>query len=108
VLAITLKDNPMKLASRIKPVSYFLENSGNVIAQLANDTDPLVLTCEGEACAVITSPEAYDKITNRIHELEEKMAMLQLLAMSEKEFAAGQFVALEDLERELEELDLTA
>ena len=71
----------MKL-ERIKPISYFKANAAEIIRDLAEVREPMVITQNGEATAVIQDIHSYQAT-------QETLALLQLLAMGREEVAAG-------------------
>ena len=71
----------MKL-ERIKPISYFKANAAEIIRDLAKVREPMVITQDGEATAVIQDIHSYQAT-------QETLALLQLLAMGREEVAAG-------------------
>jgi prevent-host-death family protein len=72
----------MSLAKSIKPISYFKANAAEVLENLAATGEPLIITQNGEAKAVVVDIVSYEK-------MQETLALLKLLAMSEKDIAAG-------------------
>ena len=67
---------------RIKPISYFKANAAEIIRDLAEVREPMVITQNGEATAVIQDIHSYQAT-------QETLALLQLLAMGREEVAAG-------------------
>ena len=72
----------MKLSNRVKPISYLKANAPKVIEELEQGAPPLIITVNGEAKAVLQDIESYEKT-------QETLALLQILAMSEKSVAEG-------------------
>jgi prevent-host-death family protein len=72
----------MKLATRVKPISYLKANAAEIINDLAETGDPMVITQNGEAKAIIQDLAAYE----RTH---ETLALLRILAMGEEELQTG-------------------
>ena len=71
----------MKL-ERIKPISYFKANAAEIIRDLADVREPMVITQNGEATAVIQDIHSYQAT-------QETLALLKLLAIGREEVAAG-------------------
>ena len=71
----------MKL-ERIKPISYFKANAAEIIRDLADVREPMVITQNGEATAIIQDIHSYQAT-------QETLALLKLLAMGREEVAAG-------------------
>ena len=72
----------MRFSSQVKPISYLKANAAEVLAQLAEGREPLVITQNGEAKAVIQDVASYE-------ETQETLAMLKILALGREEVAAG-------------------
>jgi prevent-host-death family protein len=72
----------MKLATRVKPISYLKANAAEIIHDLAETGDPMVITQNGEAKAVIQDIASYEQI-------QETLALLKILATGEEELKAG-------------------
>ena len=71
----------MKL-ERIKPISYFKANAAEIIRDLADVREPMVITQNGEATAVIQDIHSYQAT-------QETLALLKLLAIGREEIEAG-------------------
>ncbi len=72
----------MRFSTRIKPISYLKANAAEVLHDLAADRKPLVITQNGEAKAVMQDVASYE-------ETQETLALLKLLALSNRDVAAG-------------------
>ncbi len=73
----------MGLSSQIKPISYIKSNAAEVLGELAETREPVFITLNGEAKAVLQDLESYE-------EVQETMALLKILALGQKELEAGQ------------------
>ncbi|MDE1961956.1 MAG: type II toxin-antitoxin system Phd/YefM family antitoxin [Xanthomonadaceae bacterium] len=80
----------MSLANSIKPISYFKANAAEVLEKIAISGEPMIITQNGEAKAVVQDIVSYEKT-------QETLAMLKLLAMSEKDIAAGRTKPLREV-----------
>lgn len=72
----------MRCSSQVKPISYRESNAAEVLARLAEQRDPLVITQNGEAKAVLQDVASFA-------ETRETLALLQTLALGQQEVAAG-------------------
>ena len=72
----------MDHTSRIKPISYLKANAAEVLLKLAEDREPLVITQNGEARAVMQDVASYD-------ETQETLALLKILALGNRDIEAG-------------------
>jgi prevent-host-death family protein len=52
----------MRYSSQIKPISYLKANAAEVLLQLAEQREPLVITQNGEAKAVLQDVTSYEKV----------------------------------------------
>lgn len=72
----------MRYSSQVKPISYLKANAAEVLAQLSEQREPLVITQNGEAKAVIQDVASYE-------ETQETLALLKILALGNAEIEAG-------------------
>ena len=77
----------MRLASSIKPVSYFKAHAADVIRDLTEGQQPVVITVNGEAKAVLVDVATWDQT-------QETLAMLTLIAQSQRSVAEGRALPL--------------
>jgi prevent-host-death family protein len=80
----------MGLASQIKPISYLKANAAEVLEQLAETHEPMIITQNGEAKAVIQDIVSYEKT-------QETLALLKLLALGQKDVEAGRTAPLDEV-----------
>lgn len=73
----------------IQPLSYFRANARAVMAELEETGNPIILTQNGKAAAVLVSPGEWEK-----H--QESMAMLRLLTLRRQEAMEGSGVDFEE------------
>jgi prevent-host-death family protein len=72
----------MHYSSQVKPISYLKANAAKVLYELAEKREPLVITQNGEAKAVIQDVASYE-------ETQETLALLKILALGNREIQAG-------------------
>ena len=72
----------MHYSSQIKPISYLKANAADVLLQLAERREPMVITQNGEAKAVIQDIASYE-------ETQETLALLKILALGNREIEEG-------------------
>lgn len=72
----------MGLESRIKPISYLKANAAEVLRELNEGAEPLVITQNGEAKAVLQDAASY-------YRMQETLALLKLLALAKEDMEAG-------------------
>lgn len=72
----------MRYSAQVKPISYLKANAAEVLIQLTERREPLVITQNGEAKAVIQDVASYE-------ETQETLALLKILALGNAEIEAG-------------------
>jgi prevent-host-death family protein len=72
----------MKLSERIKPVSYLKAHTAKIIRELSAQRGTMVITQDGQARAVVQDIDSYEQT-------QEGLAMLKLLAQSQRSVEAG-------------------
>ncbi|HUW25046.1 MAG TPA: type II toxin-antitoxin system Phd/YefM family antitoxin [Gallionella sp.] len=68
----------MSYLSQIKPISYLKANAAEVLLQLAEQRQPMVITQNGEAKAVIQDVASFEAT-------QETLALLKVLALGTQE-----------------------
>ncbi|ATE60563.1 type II toxin-antitoxin system Phd/YefM family antitoxin [Thauera sinica] len=81
-------------ASQIKPISYLKANAAEVLDRLAENREPMLITQNGEARAVIQDIASYE-------ETQETLALLKILALGNREIDAGKVKPVADVVRRL-------
>ena len=79
---------------QIKPISYLKANAAEVLHQLAEKREPLVITQNGEAKAVIQDVASYD-------ETQETLALLKILALGNREIEEGKLKPIAEVVSQL-------
>lgn len=72
----------MSLANQIKPISYFKANAAEIVRDLAVRREPMIITQNGEATAVIQDIVSYEQT-------QETMALLKILALGNRQIESG-------------------
>jgi len=86
----------MKYASRIKPISYLKANAAKVVRGLAESGEPMIITQNGEATAVIQDIASYEQT-------QETLALLKILALGEQQVKEGKTVTASEAMRRYRE-----
>lgn len=79
----------MRLTGRVKPISYLKANAPAVLEDLAATRNPLVITVNGEAKAILQDIASFE-------ETQDTLALLKILALGEREVRAGKGVAMRE------------
>jgi len=80
----------MRYSSQVRPISYLKANAAEVLTHLAEQREPLVITQNGEAKAVLQDVASFE-------ETQETLAMLKILALSNQDVAAGKVTPATDV-----------
>ena len=80
----------MKYSTRIKSISYLKANAAEIVRELAEKREPLVITQNGEAKAVIQDVASYDAT-------QETMALLKILALGNRQIDEGKIALAADV-----------
>ncbi|HEY7837463.1 MAG TPA: type II toxin-antitoxin system Phd/YefM family antitoxin [Terriglobales bacterium] len=75
----------MRYSTQIKPISYIKANSAAVLEKLAEEREPIIITQNGEAKAVLQDVRSYE-------ETQETLALLKILALGEKQVQEGKVI----------------
>ena len=73
----------MKLSTQIKPISHLKAHAAEIVRNLRKSRQPLVITQNGQATAVIQDIESYE-------ENQEALALLKILAIGNRQIEEGQ------------------
>lgn len=80
----------MRYSHQVKPISYLKANAADVLSTLNEVREPLVITQNGEAKAVLIDVASYEAT-------QESLAMLKILALGNQELAAGKVSPIADV-----------
>jgi len=72
----------MRLSNQIKPISFLKANAAEIMQTLADGGEPMIITQNGEAKAVIQDIASFERT-------QETMALLKILALGNQEIEAG-------------------
>jgi prevent-host-death family protein len=76
-------------STRTEPVSALEDDASGVVNALQEHRQPVVITVDGEARAVLQDIASYEAT-------QETLALLQIVAMGERDIAAGKTVPLNE------------
>ncbi len=80
----------MKLSNQIKPISYLKAHAADIIRNIGVNQEPLIITQNGEAKAIIQDIESYEQN-------QETMALLKILALGNQQIEKGKVKAATDV-----------
>lgn len=73
----------MKLSEQVKPISYLKAHASEIIRELKVKQQPLIITQNGEATAVVQDIKSYEAE-------RETMALLKILALGQAQIERGE------------------
>ena len=76
----------MKLSVQLKPISYLKAHAAKIVRTLHEQREPLVITQNGEAKAVIQDIDSYEQT-------QETLVLLKILALGERQMAEGKVMS---------------
>ena len=80
----------MRYSTQIKPISYVKAHAAELIDRINEDRQPIIITQNGEARAVLVDVHSYE-------ESQDTLALLKVLGLANKEIEAGETVPIEDV-----------
>jgi prevent-host-death family protein len=72
----------MRYSAQVKPISYLKAHAAEVLLDLAERQEPMVITQNGEAKAVVQDIASFEQT-------QETLALLKLLALGSRDIDAG-------------------
>jgi prevent-host-death family protein len=80
----------MRYSTQIKPISYVKAHAAELLDRINEEREPIIITQNGEAHAVLIDIHSYE-------ESQETAALLQILAIGEKQIEAGETFDIKDV-----------
>lgn len=72
----------MRYSTQVKPISYLKAHAAEILSHLSEQREPLVITQNGEAKAVLQDVASFEAT-------QETLALLKILALGTQELASG-------------------
>lgn len=80
----------MRYSSQVKPISYLKANAAEVLAHITEQREPMVITQNGEAKAVLQDVASFE-------ETQETLALLKVLALGNQDLTSGKLKPVADV-----------
>ena len=84
----------MRYSTQIKPISYLKANAADVLDKLQENRQPLIITQNGEAKAVLLDLATYEAT-------QETMALLKILALGKQQIEDGKVSSHADVSQRI-------
>lgn len=91
----------MRYSTQVKPISYLKANAAEVLTTLAEQREPLIITQNGEAKAVLQDVASYEST-------QETLALLKILAIGNEEVSSGKLKPVQDVFKRLKSKPVAA
>jgi len=78
----------VRYSSQVKPISYLKSHAAEILRTLSESREPVVITQNGEARAVLQDVASYE-------ETQETLALLKLLALGNRDIETGKVTSVE-------------
>lgn len=72
----------MKMSESVKPISYFKSHASELVREVVETHQPIVITLNGEAKAIVQDLREYEK-------MQESLALLKILSLGQKDLDEG-------------------
>ena len=79
----------MRFSTQIKPISYVKAHAAQLLDRITEEREPIIITQNGEARAVLVDVHSYE-------ETQERLALMSILAIGQKQVEAGQVSPLSE------------
>jgi prevent-host-death family protein len=87
----------INLTEDIKPISYVKAHTADLFKQIEEKNNPVVITQNGEAKAVLMNVNYYQTIMDAIN-------LLKILSIGENDIKNGNVLSEEEMDRKIEKL----
>jgi prevent-host-death family protein len=87
----------INLVEDIKPISYVKAHTADVLKQIEEKNNPVVITQNGEARAVLMNVNYYQNIMDAIN-------LLKILSIGENDIKNGRIISEEEMDKRIEKI----
>ncbi|MDR1972638.1 MAG: type II toxin-antitoxin system Phd/YefM family antitoxin [Treponema sp.] len=87
----------INLVEDIKPISYVKAHTADVLKQVGEKNNPMVITQNGEARAVLMNVNYYQNIMDAIN-------LLKILSIGENDVRNGNIITEEEMDKRIEKI----
>jgi prevent-host-death family protein len=87
----------INLANDIKPISYIKAHTAEMIRQVGDNKNPIIVTQNGEAKAVIIDVDSYQNLINSIN-------LMKIISIGDRDIKNGKIVTHENLKKKINKI----
>jgi len=79
----------LRYTTQVKPITHLKAHAADILERMAQDREPLIITQNGEARAVLQDVASYE-------ETQETLALLKMVAMGVQDAEAGRTISVRE------------
>lgn len=87
----------VNITTDIKPISYIKAHTAEMIRQVGDNKNPIIVTQNGEAKAVILDVDSYQNLVNAIN-------LMKIISIGDRDLKNGKVVAHEELKKKISKI----
>ncbi len=87
----------LNLEKDIRPISYVKSHTAEMLKQVEEGRNPIVITQNGEAKAVLIDVASYQSLMNAVN-------LMKIISIGENDFQNGRYVTSDELEGKMNAL----
>ncbi|WP_304226599.1 type II toxin-antitoxin system Phd/YefM family antitoxin [Gracilinema caldarium] len=87
----------VNLSTDIKPISYIKSHTAEIIRQVGENKNPVIITQNGEAKAVILDVDSYQNLVNAVN-------LMKLISIGDQDLKNGKIVAHEEVKKRISKI----
>ena len=87
----------VNLATDIKPISYIKSHTAEMIRPVGDNKNPIIVTQNGEAKAVILDVDSYQNLVNAVN-------LMKIISIGDRDIKNGKVVTHEDLKKKVSKI----
>jgi PHD/YefM family antitoxin component YafN of YafNO toxin-antitoxin module len=87
----------INLVEDIKPISYVKAHTADILKQIDEKNNPMVITQNGEARAVLMNVHYYQNIMDSIN-------LLKILSIGENDIKNGKIISEEEMDKRIDKI----
>jgi len=87
----------LNLIKDIRPISYIKSHTAEMIRQVEEKKNPIVITQNGEAKAILMDVNSYQNLIDAIN-------LMKIVSIGENDIRRGRTVSHEDVRKKIEEI----
>lgn len=87
----------VNLSTDIKPISYIKSHTAEIIRQVGENKNPVIITQNGEAKAVILDVDSYQNLVNAVN-------LMKIISIGDRDLKNGKIVAHEEVKKRISKI----